>query len=93
MNRRAFFGTLLAVMSVLFLPKRQAPRPKLTINKFPGFIGPSPIDPSFPFKPFAELPADIEAMDTIKTNGDELLLVVCGGTGYLVDKHGTMTRL
>jgi len=53
-----------------------------------------------PFKPpglvpFAEFPAEIEAMETVwSANGDDdMLLVVSGGLGYLVDQHGTVTRL
>lgn len=54
-------------------------RPKLTINRL---------------KPFATFPAPIEAMETIKTNGHEdMLLVIAGGVGYIVDKQGTVTPL
>ena len=47
------------------------------------------VDPT----PFATFPADIEAFESIKTNGDELLLVVAGGLGYLVDEHGKVSPL
>ena len=44
-------------------------------------------------KPFAELPTGpITAMETVKSNtGEELIAVVSGGVGYLVDKHGKVT--
>ena len=48
----------------------------------------------FPFKLFAEFPAPIEAMETIKSNAvDEHLLVIAGGIAYIVDKHGVAKRL
>ena len=51
------------------------------------------IDP-FPFKPFCEFDAPIEAMQTITTTGgDERLLVLAGGIGYVLDRHGVAKRL
>ena len=102
MKRRSFFGTLLALVAARFAVKAVAPE-GLAFRKdafdlaWPNddgvhFRSPA-IDP-FPFKPFAEFDAPIEAMATIKSNAsDELLLVVSGGTPYIVDKHGVAKRL
>ena len=107
MKRRSFFGTLLALVTARFAVKAVAPeglafrkdafkmameplgsttRPRLTINRMPSML--------FPFKPFAEFDAPIEAMATIKSNAsDDMLLVISGGIGYIVDKHGVAKRL
>ena len=90
MRRRAFFGTLLAALAAPFVAKAVAP-PGLMLRRdaFALTSNPPPV-----LKLFATLPAPIEAVETIKTNGgDDMLLVLAGGLGYLVDQHGTVTRL
>lgn len=51
------------------------------------------IDP-WPFKPFAEFPVPIEAMQTVTSSaGNDMLIIISGGLGYLVDRHGVAKRL
>lgn len=82
-SRRSFFGTLLALVTVPLVAKATSARQPFLHHQSPA------IDP-WPLKPFAEVNAPIEDMITIPTNGGhELLLVVSGGTGYLVDRRGS----
>ena len=97
-NRRSFFATLLAALSAPFVAKAAAPV-VWPANQFGiDFEWPAieKAQPRWPagLKPFAVFPAPIESMQTVTMDGDEThLLVIAGGVGYLVDKHGNQTML
>ena len=106
MRRRSFFRTLLAALAVPFVAKAVGPQTTLSsasattptaipLNEQLGVDFDWSQIPELPGLMFlAEFPAEIEAMETIKTNGgDDMLLVLAGGLGYLVDQRGTVTRL
>ena len=106
MKRRSLFRLALAAVAAPFVTKKVVedfgphtamPAPKgIAFNPDAFKVAMESLDrgPFPPLTPFAEFDAPIEAMQTItSTAGDEMLLVISGGLAYIVDRHGTVTRL